>query len=179
MEKYNLVLNAIKGDESAFELLIKQESSKLYRTAFLYVRNKEDALDVVQETVYKAYQSITRLRNPEYFSTWLIKILIRTAFRSLEDKKKWKLLDSETVAVLLEQRLPDRSEQLDLVDALSLLNEKYQTAIILFYFHDLSIHTIAEMMDKPEGTIKTYLRRAKMELKKILEGDYHYEQKMV
>lgn len=111
MEKYNLVLNAIKGDEYAFELLIKQESGKLYRTAFLYVRNKEDALDVVQDTVYKAYQSITRLRNPEYFSTWLIKILIRTAFRSLEEKKKWKLFDSETVAVLLEQRLPDRSER--------------------------------------------------------------------
>ncbi|MFA9557780.1 sigma-70 family RNA polymerase sigma factor [Evansella sp. AB-rgal1] len=174
-----MVLNAIKGDEAAFEFLIKQESNKMYRTAFLYVRNKDDALDIVQETVLKAYHSIHHLKKPEYFSTWLMKILIRTAFRTLEQQKKWKVLDNETLENLLEQKIPEVTQNIDLVDALSNLDVKYQTAIILFYYHDLPIHKISVMMDKPEGTVKTYLRRAKMELKKILEGESHYEQRLV
>lgn len=179
MDHYTHVLAAINGDATAFEILVKQESTKMYRTAFLYVKNKEDALDIVQETVYKAYNSIKNLKKPEYFSTWLIKILIRTAFRTLEYKKKCKVLDHETLTNLLEHSTSNRSRDIDLIDALSNLNENYQTAIILFYYHDLSIHNIADMMDKPEGTVKTYLRRAKIELKKMLEGESYYEQRMV
>ncbi|MEH6938905.1 RNA polymerase, partial [Bacillus sp. JJ664] len=57
----NLILDAINGDDEAFETIIKAESDKLYKTAILYVRNKEDALDVIQETVYKAFVSINQL----------------------------------------------------------------------------------------------------------------------
>ncbi len=69
------VVKAIKGDEEAFELLIKEEGDKLYKTAFLYVRNKDDALDVVQEAVTKAFISIHQLKKPELFSAWLMKRL--------------------------------------------------------------------------------------------------------
>ncbi|MDQ0860729.1 hypothetical protein [Bacillus sp. V2I10] len=55
---------AIRRNEEAFEELIKLESSKLYKTAFLYVVNKEDALDVLQGTVFKAFVSIGSLRQP-------------------------------------------------------------------------------------------------------------------
>ena len=68
--------------------------------------------------------------------------------------------------------------RLDLTNAISALNHDYQTVIILFYYHDLAISSIAETMDKPEGTIKTYLHRAKKELKKVLEGVNYYEQGM-
>ncbi|MBS4201143.1 sigma-70 family RNA polymerase sigma factor [Bacillus sp. FJAT-49732] len=179
MENIDIVKNAIKGDEQAFELLLKQESSKLYRTAFLYVGNKEDALDVVQETVYKAYKSIGSLKNPEYFSTWIIKILIRTAYRILEKNRKLTTIDYESLVNLQDHKVIEIHQNIDLADALNILNENDKTAIILFYYHDLPIHKIATMMDKPEGTVKSYLRRAKIELKKILEGDNHYEQNIV
>lgn len=179
MENLNVVKKAIKGDEQAFEFLIKQESSKLYRTAFLYVGNKEDALDVVQETVCKAYQSISNLKNPEYFSTWLIKILIRTAYRVLEKNRKITTIDYETLINFQDQKVFEIHENMDLSNAIKQLNENDRTAIILFYYHSLPIHMIAKMMDKPEGTVKSYLRRAKAQLQKILGGAEYYEQRMV
>ena len=87
MVQIKLVKKAIKGNEDAFETLITNHSDKLYRTAYLYVRNKEDALDVLQETTYKAFISIHQLKSPEYFGTWLTKILIRTAYDRIKQEE--------------------------------------------------------------------------------------------
>lgn len=175
----NLVLDAINGDDEAFEAIIKAESDKLYKTAILYVRNKEDALDVIQETVYKAFVSINQLNNPEYFSTWLIRILIHTSYQLLNKKNKTILSGDALIHTILETNHQSVKIEIDLPYALSTLDNSYQTAIILFYYHDLSIKSIAEAMEKPEGTVKTYLRRAKIELKKVIEGAKNYEQRMV
>ena len=72
------------------------------------------------------------------------------------------------------QELP--SDSLHLGEALSKLNESYQTSIILFY---LSIRDIAEVMGKPVGTIKTYLRRAKKHLKNELERSYKFNERTI
>lgn len=72
-----------------------------------------------------------------------------------------------------------KENDLDLVHAIGGLSENYQTVIILFYYHDLPIRTISGMMEKPENTVKTYLRRAKAELKAALEGGKDHEQKLV
>lgn len=178
MQYNNLVKKAINGDGEAFELLIKQESDKLYKIAYLHVRNKEDALDVIQESVYKAFISIKKLKNTEFFSTWLVKILIRTAYKMLEQRKRLGFIDDELITELSDKDVPEYEQQIDLSYAVSKLNNNYQTVIILFYYNDLSIRDISKALDKPEGTIKTYLRRAKIELKKMI-GEDHYEQRMV
>jgi RNA polymerase sigma-70 factor, ECF subfamily len=178
VEYKNLVKRAINGDGEAFELLIKQESDKLYKIAFLHVRNKEDALDVIQESVYKAFISIEKLKNPDFFSTWLVKILIRTAYRVLEQRKVLAFIDDDSITDLLDKEVPEYEQQVDLSYAVSKLKNNYQTVIILFYYNDLSIRDISKTLDKPEGTIKTYLRRARLELKKMIGEDY-YEQRMV
>ncbi|MCA1060545.1 sigma-70 family RNA polymerase sigma factor [Rossellomorea aquimaris] len=174
-----LVKKAIKGNEQAFEKLIQSESEKLYRTAFLYVRNKEDALDVVQETVCKAFTSIFRLKNPEYFSTWLVKILIHTAYGFLKKQNRIVLTGDEFFDNAIVSEEPDIESRMDLITALASLNKHYQTVIILFYFQGQSIKAISETMDTPEGTVKTYLHRGKLELRKLLEGVNRYGQKMV
>ena len=179
MKQINLVLNAIKGDEQSFETLIIQESDKLYKIAMLHVRNKEDALDVIQETVYKAFISIGQLKNPEFFSTWLVKILMRSSYSLLKKKKKTLLPGEMALSGMLESVNQKVELDVDLPHALSKLEPHYQTVIILFYFHDLSIQSIAESLEKPEGTIKTYLRRARIELKKVIEGGNIYEQRLV
>lgn len=174
MRDLDLVISAINGNEKAFETLIKSENEKLYRTAFLYVRNKEDALDVLQETIYKAFVSIKKLKSPEYFSTWLTKILIHTAYDLIRNKKKDVLKNNINYAV------PNRHDidwKMDLTRAISMLKQDYQTVIILFYYHDLPIQCIAETMERPENTVKTYLSRAKVDLKRIIEGGNKYEQK--
>ncbi|SFA71201.1 MULTISPECIES: sigma-70 family RNA polymerase sigma factor [unclassified Bacillus (in: firmicutes)] len=179
MTNIHTVKKAINGDEVAFETLIKDESAKLYRTAFLYMRNKEDALDVLQDTVTKAFVSIHQLKSPEFFSTWLIKILIRTAYHLLEKKKKFVLTGDDLLNQMVDIQSKKSESEIDLSVALAQLEMHYQTVIILFYYHDLSIRKIAETLGKPEGTIKTYLRRAKLEMRKVLEGKENYEQRMV
>ncbi|UUI03717.1 hypothetical protein NP439_03200 [Oceanobacillus jeddahense] len=64
-------------------------------------------------------------------------------------------------------------------EALSKLKASYQTSIILFYYRDLSIQDIAEIMEKPVGTIKTYLRRAKKKLRIELERSYKLHKKTI
>ncbi|MFD1019863.1 sigma-70 family RNA polymerase sigma factor [Thalassobacillus hwangdonensis] len=165
-----LVKKAIKGDERAFEWLVREESDKLYRTAYLYVRNKDDALDIVQEAVCKAFLSIHQLKEPAYFSTWLTKILIRTAYDFIKKQKKIVLTGDDFLDQIAPSESVAKEDEMDLAHAIATLDYHYQTVIILFYYHDQSIQSISLTMDKPEGTIKTYLHRGKAELKRILEG---------
>ena len=172
-----LVESAIAGNKQAFEQLLKFESEKLYKIAFIHMRNKEDSLDVLQEATFKAYISIHQIKSPAYFSTWLVKILIRTAYKELERKKKLIHLPEETILFLLEtNQVPDAS--IDLSDALATLSVDYRNVITLFYYYELPIRTIANVLNKPQATVKTYLRRAKLELKKTL-GDEFYAKKLI
>ena len=75
----SLVKKAMGGSPKAFGTLIEREQEYLYRMAFLYVRQEADALDVVQESILKAYKSLRTLREPEHFRTWLTRIVINTA----------------------------------------------------------------------------------------------------
>ena len=76
MEDILLVKRAIKGDREAFEDLINMYFDRLYKEAYLRCKHEEDAKEVVQETIYKAYKNIKGLKEPKYFKTWVSKILI-------------------------------------------------------------------------------------------------------
>ncbi|PEI44994.1 sigma-70 family RNA polymerase sigma factor [Bacillus pseudomycoides] len=173
MDEIKLVKKARKGDDAAFEQLISLYQDQLYRTAYLYVQNKEDALDIVQETVYKAYLSIEQLKKPNYFLTWLTRILIHNAYQLLSEKKKVKKIEdgreADTYGVM-PNKLHQIEQNIDLQEAIQKLDENYQTVIILYYYHDLSINKIAWQMNIPEGTVKTYLHWARKALKNLLGG---------
>lgn len=167
-----LVYAAIAGDEDAFEQLLIHENEKLYKIAYIHMQNKEDALDVVQETAFKAYLSINQLKEPTYFSTWLVKILIHTAYKTLENKKRAVQLPDETIQFILESNQSEK-DSVDLSHALNHLSTDYRNCINLYYFYDLPIKTISHVLGKPESTIKTHLRRAKLQLKNLLKEDYY------
>lgn len=165
-ENGKLVKKAIKGNKKAFEQLIKQHYERMYRTAYLYVHNEEDALDVVQEATYQAYTSIYSLKQPGYFMTWFTKIIIRCASQILKGRNNIVPLTDEILSNLSVTDHSDHDEAIPLLNAIGQLKENYRTAIILFYYYDYSIKTISEVMVIPEGTVKTYLSRGKAHLKK-------------
>ena len=168
-----LVQRAKAGDEAAFEELLILHTEQLYRTAYLYVGNREDALDVVQETSYKAYVGLKKLKEVEYFSTWLIRILIRTSYECIRKKKKISFVEEENVQVLNEaDRNLSNSELLKLVQQ---LGKKYRDVILLHYFQDLTVKEVSQVLEIPEGTVKTYLFRGRKQLKKILKGEDYDE----
>ncbi|MCA1057736.1 sigma-70 family RNA polymerase sigma factor [Rossellomorea aquimaris] len=170
MNKYKLVEKAIKGDKKAFAQLIEEEKVKLYRTAFLYTKDKDDSLDIVQDSIYKALISIKNLKEPNYFSSWLMRILINSSLDFIKKKKKVVTLDFEIIDEFPIGK-PKTDYKLDLFEALDGLRERYKTIIILKYYQDKTLKQIAELLDLPEGTVKSNLHRALQELRNLIGED--------
>ena len=106
-----------------------------------------------------------QLKNPEYFSTWLFRILIRECYRLLSKRDQLIPYEESELLKKLDRKQDEEIDSFHLSEALSRLNSAYQTSIILFYYHDLSIKDISEVMEKPVSTVKTNLRRARKNLK--------------
>lgn len=168
MKQVRLIKKAQKGNVLAFEKLMLMYQERLYKTAFLYTRNKEDSLDAVQETVFKAFKHLSGLKEPAYFSSWLTRILINTLFAMKKKQQDVVSFEQQHESVECNDFLEDK---LDLKHALDVLDEQYQVVIQLFYFQDYSISMISQQMGMPEGTIKTHLYRARKLLKQTLEKE--------
>ncbi len=162
-----LVKKAIKGNKSAYGELIAEYQVYLYKTAFLYVKNEADALDAVQECVTRGLLAIGKLREPGYFKTWITRILLNCIW---QDKKQTQTVSLDEYREKgVENYLIE--EKVDLYDAIDSLKEQYKTVVILFYFQELKIKEIAQIMEIPEGSVKVYLYRAKKQMRRWLEGD--------
>jgi RNA polymerase sigma-70 factor (ECF subfamily) len=172
-DETRLIKKSIAGDKQCFSELIKKYKIYLYKTAFTYVKNEEDALEILQECTYRAMISIEKLKKYEYFKTWITRIVINC---SLDFIKKGNTVCSLNDEVNIEAKDITIDEKLDLYNAIDLLRDNYKTVIILKYFNDMTIENIARVMEAPENTVKTYLRRAKESLNKILKEDYLNEQ---
>lgn len=166
-----LAKKAIRGNVDAYAQLIEQNKNYLYRTAMLYMKNEDDALDVVSECVLKGFQSIKKLKNPELFRTWITRILINVV-NDIYSKKK-TMVDISQYEFEEPASGVSREECLDLYDAIDSLAEKHKTVIILKYFSELKLSEIAYIMDIPEGSVSAYLARAKQELRDYLKEEYY------
>lgn len=145
-ERLNLVRKAVRRKPGAFELLMEQEKEYLYKMAFLYCREEQMALDTVAETVAKAYVGISKLKKPEYFRTWLTRILINEALRAKERSGNW--LPWEAAELQKENSLApvreySREEIMDLRDALLRLPEDFRELVLMKYFYEFSVKEIS------------------------------------
>ena len=175
LEGIRLIKKAIKGDKQAFSEIIKEHKEYLYKTAFLYVKNEEEALEVLHETVYRGFLNINKLQKAKFFKTWITRILINVSLDLLKKKSKLEFLEDNLI-ISKEIKGVSIEEKLDLYRAIDLLEDNYKTVIIMMYFNDLKIKDIAKIIDIPEGTVKTYLRKAKQTLKHLLkEGELENE----
>lgn len=167
---YSLIIKAMKGEDKAFIELIKIHKSYLYKTAYAYVKNQQIALDIIQETTYKAFMNIKEIKEPKYFKTWITRILINTSINLMKKENKVVYIDEESPLVDSTSIL-SVEEKLDLYNAIDLLKDSYKTAIILKYFNDLTINDIAEIMKISSNTVKSNLKRGRESLKNILKED--------
>ncbi len=162
------IKRAVRGNPNAFGELIRQEQEYLYRMAYLYTRQEADALDVVQESILKAYKSRKTLRDPEYFRTWLTRILINTAQDLL--RRRREEFSMEEVSLPAPEGLPPE-ERMDLYRALDKLPEKYRDVVKLKYFDGCTIREISNATGMPQGTVSVYLRRAVSRLRDQLKEE--------
>lgn len=155
----DLVLKAMKGDDESFGFLINSKKEDLYRIAYSYVHHQQDALDIVGDSVYKAYISIDKLKHPEYFNTWLVRIVINCSINFINKSKRILYLDNQTIDRFNDEQ-SNTLENIDLEEALQKLEPIYKTVIILRYSQDLKLKEIAEILELPLNTVKTRLYKA-------------------
>lgn len=164
------VIKAKKGDKEALVELIMGQKQEYYKLAFIYMKNKEDALDAMSEMILILYEKIYQLKKPEAFYSWSKTILVNCCKRLLKDKSKIIPLDNIGEKGC-EAKLKEKEEQIVVEEHLSRLNEKHQEVIKLRYYLDLDYQTIAEILKIPLGTVKSRISIGLKKLKKSLGGD--------
>lgn len=168
-ERRALLRAAQQGDKAAFEKLISPHLSKLYNLAYHLVQHRDDAADAVQETVIKAYRSLSGFREEADLSTWLARILKNTI---LDEVKRAVRRHEEATEVL-----PERAEHITepkmerqelkevMLALLSELSEKLREPVILYDLEGYSYEEIATILDINIGTVKSRLNRGRLALR--------------
>jgi RNA polymerase sigma-70 factor, ECF subfamily len=146
-------------EEQALIQLITEYKENIYRLAFSYVKNKEDALDIVQESIQKALLTIGDLKEEQKLKSWFFKIVVNKSLDFLRKRKRINVVDGETLEFLGKGN-HDVYQNIDLERCLDNLPEKFRTVIVLRYFEDLKIEEVAEILQENQNTIKTRLYRA-------------------
>ena len=165
MDEITLAKRAIKGDENAQVQLLSIYKDAMYRVAFSYMRNEHDAHDALSEMSYLALKNIHKVKSPQHFKTWLVRIVINTCLQMKRKQRK----------IIITKQLPEQTETMkelfDLNDAISQLSIEQQQLIHFKYFRDLKNSEIATIQDIPEGTVKSRLHAALRKLKTILREE--------
>jgi RNA polymerase sigma-70 factor (ECF subfamily) len=176
-----LVALARKGDRRAFEELVERHKQKAYHIAFDFARDREEAKDLSQDAILKAFTNLKYFDGRSSFYTWFYRILVNVCLDYKRSKQRKPIEEfDETVESRMEasqpsghSAAPDQhviagqfSHRIGI--ALEALPAKQRTAFILKNHQGLSIREIAIMMDTAEGTVKAHLHRAVMSLRQSL-----------
>jgi len=127
---------------------------RLYKTALLYIGKEDMAVEAVDETVYRGLKALKKLRQPEYFETWMTRILINECKKELRRRKREQPLDS------LPETAAEEYDSLPLKEAVRRLPQELKDVIILRYFAGFTLAQTARSLDIPQGTVATRQRRA-------------------
>jgi len=167
---------ANKNTEKILTRCITDNKENVYRLSYSYVKNKEDALDIVQDSIYKAISSIDLLKDHDAVKSWYFRIVVNTSLDFLRKQKKVQVVDEETI----ESNSPgteDVYQDIDLERTLDDLPDKYRSVIVLRYFEDLKIEEVAEVLNENVNTIKTRLYQALQLLRVTMNDEYSKEVK--
>ncbi|OJV65872.1 MAG: hypothetical protein BGO41_08005 [Clostridiales bacterium 38-18] len=145
------------------EYLLEKRNAH-FRLAYSYVKNDEDAWDILQDAIVKALRAIHKHQYPEYINSWFYRILINACLDFLRKRKRFISIEETDLETAI-----DHYQDLDLQQALDNLPTELKTIIILRYFEDQKIGDIAKILDLNENTVKTKLYRSLKLLRMDLE----------
>ena len=152
-------------DQREFIERVEAIRGRLYRTAYLYLGSEADALEAVDEAVYQALRFLRQLRQPQFFETWLTRILLNECKKELRRRKRFTLLEE-----LPETAGPDEYDGLSLKEAVRCLPEELRAVVVLRFFAGYTQAETAETLNIPQGTVATRQRRA-LELLRLELGE--------
>ncbi|WP_442598767.1 RNA polymerase sigma factor [Neobacillus sp. D3-1R] len=177
-----LIKQIQNGNQDAYTELIHPLIEKAYKTSYYLLKSKEYAEEVVQTAMIEAYSNIMQGKEFRNFPAWFHKLVSSRTYDLIRrvTRERKETLDVELTNITLSQttfdHVVDSETKHEISDAvLSLEKETYRNVIVMYYYQDLSISEIAEIMNLNKSTVKTHLRRAresmgkKLKLKKMIE----------
>ena len=170
-----LINKCLDGHLEAFEQLMEKYQSLVYKIALGIGKNKENAMDITQNTFIKTYQKLDSYKKRGAFSSWIARIAYHERINWYKKNRKY-LSNVELEEVFLdkgpeisqEDELLAKENRSQLLKSLLTLNTRYRVAVVLRYFESMSIKEIAEVLDCNEGMVKNILYRSLQNLKNHL-----------
>jgi len=183
LDEKELVSKVLKGDLVAFKTLVEQYQNLVFCVIRRVFREDEDVEDVCQEVFIKVHQHLARFKFQSKLSTWIAQITYRTALNYLK-KQKRNLISVPTKPIEdvflssenIEQKLNDLDVAAYLEKLIAQLPEQYKLVLTLYHLKEFSYQEIEVITGMPEGTVKSYLFRARKMLKDKLANYLKNEQ---
>lgn len=155
-----------------FERAARENAQRLYAHAAVLLRSASDAEDAAEEAIYQLFKRKKPFESEEHCRAWLVRVTVNASLKILRRRKHFSD-DPEELEKLTEQfEYPEQSE---LFRAVSCLDGKYKTVILLYYYENMSAQEIARALKISVTAVTTRLDRARKQLKEKLEGSNEYE----
>ena len=164
------VKKAKEGDVNEIGKIIQENVQAMYRVAFGILKNEDEIYDAISNTTIIVFEKISSLKKEELFKTWLTRILINECYKIYNQNTKVIYFENCAPESLdnLQYTEKDRLEEQDARDLLNNLSKDLKETVMLYYFEDFSVKEVAEILNIPEGTVKSRLSKARKDLEKIL-----------
>lgn len=159
-----------KGDREAYQEIVVRHMQPAYYVALAFVHNHQDALDISQEAFIRAFRKIKQFDTKRPFFPWFYRILKNLCIDHYKHRRRLNEVPLENVRILAVEH-EDREMKKALWKGIDELPDEQKEIIVLRYFQQLSYQEIAEILDKPIGTVMSSLYYAKKRLKGIV-GKY-------
>lgn len=152
------VKKAQRRDKDAFIQLMQFYRKDMYRTAIAILMTEEDAADALQDTILSCWEKLHTLRKPEFFKTWMTRILINHCYDIIRNNTAYEDIEA--------YEEPSKCDEynLELKEAYASVDERYRLPMELYYSQGFKMREIAEMLSLPVNTVKTWIARGRKEL---------------
>ncbi len=168
-----LVRRSQKGDTEAFAELVRKYQQIVFNISYRFMRDTNLAEDMAQESFLKAFKHIKGFRGDCAFSTWLYRVTCSVCLTELNKRKKRAEVELQpnTPVGSIETKVSEYEIAEKIRKCVTYLSDRYATVLTLYYLNGIPYEEIAEIMDIPVGTLKTWMFRARKQLRKIVEKE--------
>ncbi len=177
MEKHReqIFIKRIKAGEFVlFEYFVKRYQNGLFRFILQIVKNRDEAMDLCQDTFLKAYKSISSYKGKSGFSTWLYRIGFNNSINHIKKNKRMSMVEIEKLNLRCEcsdcKDLIRKEQKEAITGELNKLDSRYRTPLFLFFIEEKSYKEIAEIMKIPINSVKSYILRGKEAIRQALQS---------
>lgn len=168
-----LVKEAQAGNRDALITLLREIETHVYRTAYYILGNEQDALDASQEALIRIYTKINSYEEKALFKTWVQRIVTNICIDKFRRAKPTVSIEEHemvfTSQLNVEEEMLSGYLAQDIRVAIDKLPEHHRSVVVLRYLQDFSYHEIAESLNLPLNTVKSYLFRARQQLQTLLQ----------